>query len=1120
MGSKRGVIGFVFTISFIIFSIGLVSADHCWAQDSPCLNGEDYTVMHLSDLTNAHGEVWGQHAYDSNWYICCSFSGTHTCDGTNTILRLATPTNAHAQIPSLHTYDYDICFGNLACKAETSPISLCPDSNYSIFMLYLSDTASSGTNTHISGNQNQEPLPTEFLAGYNTRICCGPNLTSSCGNDLIDLGEACDDGNNYDGDGCSYPECQVEPGCSCTLSTPNCCYCTPVSHWFLNSNPVQLSPTPTSYNLRLNDVLTMRFDETFCLDEGNIRTFQIREGTTTIATATATVGTTYTQATYGPIQQSFLNTLGIGHSQIFFRMLDPYASNYHLGYTIDVVPVFCGDGSCNNGETCSTCPGDCGVCPPICPDGICNGVETCTTCSADCGACAPTCSLTSKYWSTSSAYGGNTVQLTVLGNADCNGLPVTFSVYEYDLLGDDDLSQITPLSIIMSGGQATTSWVAEWPDIENEQNPEYYFIPSAGGQSLTSKTPRLSVSEPELCGNGIPDSGETCSNCPADIGVCCGNGVIDSSEGEVCDGGNLNGMGCEDILSDSTGTLACYISGTPNECQFDTTNCITTECAINTASWNETSVNEGTPVKLDILTNNCNDGEIISFVIEESDDLLNPNEDVANNPTNAIVSGNTATGLWTAEWQDDADGGQSNPPEYFFTAKIVSNNEEKVSLDPKLTVNSWLAECTLFSYCSSYTNETDCNNDKCNVAENSVGVTCGSSYDSLTRCMDVTTCGCTWDDSLGTCGSYWEEDSFCGTCGNGVTDFGEQCDDGDNENDDGCSSTCQFEDNILPPCPYGTTLCSDGTCSKNCYFTDTDVATCDYDGFCDTPGESCTCLDCYGNVDTCATELICNIFNVACCNDASDEICDPECSYVDPDCTPAICGNGYMEVGEECDDGNNEDGEGCTDDCKLEVLSTCCVEGTAECEDNTCSLNCYATDAKIIQDGDNCCGGLTFSEADQACCNPISNGMCNPYCSYVDPDCISIPPDTEEDGICTTNDATTDTCDDGILERSLDAIWIWAEGNNYTTNLTEDYRWDETCGTIGCYRYDPIVDPIFIIRKSDGCVDLQDEITCSEQIKINLFGVYSLLAAIVLIVIIYIIFFSRKKKKFKTKRKK
>jgi len=51
---------------------------------------------------------------------------------------------------------------------------------------------------------------------------------------------------------------------------------------------------------------------------------------------------------------------------------------------------YCGDGSCNGAETCTTCSQDCGVCPlpePYCGDGSCNEEEVCSTCSQDCGAC-------------------------------------------------------------------------------------------------------------------------------------------------------------------------------------------------------------------------------------------------------------------------------------------------------------------------------------------------------------------------------------------------------------------------------------------------------------------------------------------------------------------------------------------------------------------------------------------------------------------------------------------------------------------------------------------------------------------------------------------------------------
>jgi hypothetical protein len=50
---------------------------------------------------------------------------------------------------------------------------------------------------------------------------------------------------------------------------------------------------------------------------------------------------------------------------------------------------YCGDGSCNNGENCTSCSSDCGICPSVCGDSICNGIETCSTCPLDCGTCPP-----------------------------------------------------------------------------------------------------------------------------------------------------------------------------------------------------------------------------------------------------------------------------------------------------------------------------------------------------------------------------------------------------------------------------------------------------------------------------------------------------------------------------------------------------------------------------------------------------------------------------------------------------------------------------------------------------------------------------------------------------------
>jgi cysteine-rich repeat protein len=94
-------------------------------------------------------------------------------------------------------------------------------------------------------------------------------------------------------------------------------------------------------------------------------------------------------------------------------------------------------------------------------------------------------------------------------------------------------------------------------------------------------------------------------------------------------------------------------------------------------------------------------------------------------------------------------------------------------------------------------------------------------------------------------------------CGDGVVADGEECDDGNERNDDGCDSRC------MPEPPPG---CGNGVVEA---------------------GEQC---------------------------DDSNTKDDDQCTHI---CTTARCGDRIVSRGEECDDGNANDIDGCSNRCRL-----------------------------------------------------------------------------------------------------------------------------------------------------------------------------------------------------------
>ncbi|NUP12438.1 MAG: DUF4215 domain-containing protein [Polyangiaceae bacterium] len=130
-------------------------------------------------------------------------------------------------------------------------------------------------------------------------------------------------------------------------------------------------------------------------------------------------------------------------------------------------------------------------------------------------------------------------------------------------------------------------------------------------------------------------------------------------------------------------------------------------------------------------------------------------------------------------------------------------------------------------------------------------------------------------------------------CGDGeVNEENEECDDGNNDDGDGCSADCLDE-----PAPPD---CGDG----------------DLDG-----DEECD--------DG---------------NNTNGDGCSAICTEEPPPPVPC-CGDGDKEGDEECDDGNNDDGDGCSSDCELEcppdppVCGNGIIEIGEECDGNVTLLH-------------------------------------------------------------------------------------------------------------------------------------------------------------------------------------
>src|SRR5512145_1712117 len=218
--------------------------------------------------------------------------------------------------------------------------------------------------------------------------------------------------------------------------------------------------------------------------------------------------------------------------------------------------------------------------------------------------------------------------------------------------------------------------------------------------------------------------------------------------------------------------------------------------------------------------------------------------------------------------------------------------------------------------------------------------------------------------------------SVCTTsCGDGVRTGDEGCDDHNTQEGDGCSSTCRVELN------FGCT--SSEQCRSGLFCDPTPGQNrCEYSGVCGNGyvegSESC---DDGNTIDGDACPSSCRVNSNPPCTRTADcganGVCDTTPGQMR--CEPAgVCGNGAVEGSEYCDDGGTIDGDGCSSSCLGEANSTCTA--SSQCRGD---LVCDMTAGQDRCEAKGACGNGNV-EGDEACDDGSTNtgDGCDAACKF------------------------------------------------------------------------------------------------------------------------------------------
>ena len=237
-------------------------------------------------------------------------------------------------------------------------------------------------------------------------------------------------------------------------------------------------------------------------------------------------------------------------------------------------------------------------------------------------------------------------------------------------------------------------------------------------------------------------------------------------------------------------------------------------------------------------------------------------------------------------------------------------------------------------------------------------------------------------------------------CGDGIVQSSEKCDDGNILDGDGCAANCLSQetcgDGVLNSaageiCDDGNTTGGDG-CASDCVSVEIcGNGTRDVNEVCDDgntlPGDGCS-----GN---CKSTEVCgnNIVDVGekCDDGSAPGGCNDDCQGGTGCGDGAIDRDGSGNALEECDDGNTENQDDCTNACNLNACGDGIVQTsgarTEQCDPSLnfgetagCNLDCTTTmcgDNKINNKaGEECDDGPSMNADDRDCTSTCRIGIC------------------------------------------------------------------------------------------------------------------------------------------------